>query len=41
MVGYDLPEADEQILVKQLYLLLSKETEVYDDVHLIDTSLRD
>ena len=28
VVGYDLPEADEQILVKQLNLLLSKETEV-------------
>ena len=41
VVGYDLPEADEQILVKQLNLLLSKETEVYDDVHLIDTSLTD
>ena len=41
VVGYDLPEADEQVLVKQLNLLLSKETEVYDDVHLIDTSLTD
>ena len=27
--------------MKQLNLLLSKETEVYDDVHLIDTSLTD
>ena len=41
VLGYDLPEADEQVLVKQLNLLLSKETEVYDDVHLIDTSLTD
>ena len=41
VVGYDLPEADEQVLVKQLNLLLSKETEVYDDVNLIDTSLTD
>ena len=41
VVGYDFPEADEQVLVKQLNLLLSKETEVYDDVHLIDTSLTD
>ena len=41
VVGYDLPEVDEQVLVKQLNLLLSKETEVYDDVHLIDTSLTD
>ena len=41
VVGYDLPEVDEQVLVKQLNLLLSKETDVYDDVHLIDTSLTD
>lgn len=41
VVGYDLPEVDEQVLVKQLNLLLSKETDVYDDVHLIDTGLTD
>ena len=41
VVGYDLLETDEQVLVKQLNLLLSKETEGYDDVHLIGNSLTD
>ena len=41
VVGYDLLETDEQVLVNQLNLLLSKETEGYDDVHLIGTSLTD
>ena len=41
VVGYDLLETDEQVLVNQLNLLLSKETEGYDDVHLIGNSLTD
>lgn len=39
VVGYELSEADQNILVKQLNLLLSEEFEAYDDVHLLDQSL--
>ncbi|MGV3127516.1 DNA mismatch repair protein MutS [Streptococcus orisratti] len=39
VIGYDLSEADEQVLVKQMNLLLSAEKDRFDDVHLIDTNL--
>jgi DNA mismatch repair protein MutS len=41
VLGFDLLEADEQVLVKQMNLLLSTEKERFEDVHLIDTSLTD
>lgn len=41
VLGFDLSEADEQVLVKQMNLLLSTEKERFEDVHLIDTSLTD
>lgn len=41
VLGFDLSEADEQVLVKQMNLLLSIEKERFEDVHLIDTSLTD
>lgn len=39
VIGYDLSEADEQVLVKQMNLLLSAEKDRFDDVHLVDTNL--
>lgn len=39
VIGYDLSEADEQVLVRQMNLLLSAEKDRFDDVHLVDTNL--
>lgn len=39
VLGFDLTEADEHILTKQMNLLLSQERERFEDVHLIDKSL--
>ena len=37
VVGYDLSEAEEQILSRQMNLVLSYEQETYEDVHLLDS----
>lgn len=39
VVGCDLAAADEEVLVKQMNILLSFEREHYTDVHLIDSNL--
>lgn len=39
VVGYDLAAVDEEVLVKQMNILLSFEKEHYTDVHLIDSNL--
>lgn len=39
VVGYDLSEAEEQILGRQMNLVLSYEQETYEDVHLLDSEL--
>ncbi|MGT2930092.1 DNA mismatch repair protein MutS [Streptococcus dentasini] len=39
VVGYELDQRQEEILTKQMNLLLSPEFQVYDDVHLIGSDL--
>ena len=39
VIGYDLSEAEEQILSRQMNLVLSYEQETYEDVHLLDSRL--
>ena len=39
VIGYDLSEAEEQILSCQMNLVLSYEQETYEDVHLLDSRL--
>ena len=39
VVGYDLSEAEEQILSRQMNLVLSYEQETYEDMHLLDPVL--
>ena len=39
VIGYDLPEVEEQILSRQMNLVLSYEQETYEDVHLLDSGL--
>ncbi|MBP2623922.1 DNA mismatch repair protein MutS [Streptococcus oricebi] len=39
VLGYDLEEEEEQVLSKQMNLLLSPQAEILDDVHLLDSDL--
>ena len=39
MLGYDLSEEEEQILSRQMNLLLSYEKEGFEDIHLLDPRL--
>ena len=39
VIGYDLSEVEEQILSRQMNLVLSYEQEIYEDVHLLDSRL--
>ena len=39
VIGYDLSEAEEKILSRQMNLVLSYEQETYEDVHLLDSRL--
>lgn len=41
VIGFTLDDRQETVLTKQMNLLLSPETVVYDDVHLLDSSLTD
>ena len=39
MLGYNLSEEEEQILSRQMNLVLSYEKEGFEDIHLLDSRL--
>ena len=39
VIGYELSEAEEQILSRQMNLVLSYEQEAYEDLHLLGSGL--